>query len=119
MYSLFINTSKPNVVVALMKDGKVVARQEWPADRDLKKALLEVINTLMERYQLTSQDINRIAVHGGPGHFGGVRAGVTVASTLAFAWQKDLISLSGDNEEAMMRRIPDATAVAAIKPNYE
>jgi tRNA threonylcarbamoyl adenosine modification protein YeaZ len=118
MMALVINTAGPQAVVYLVRDQDVLVRQEWTADRSLGKALLEVIENLLERYHIKPEDIDRIGVHGGPGHFGALRSGVSVASALATAWKTDLVQLSGAGDDEILAALQAAAPVAAIAPIY-
>lgn len=119
MITLLLNTSQPTAVVMLLRDNDILARQEWTADRHLGKVLLEVIEVLLERYHIKSADLDRIAVHGGPGHFGALRAGITVASSLAVAWKKDLVQLSKIAEADLIQEALGAKPRAVVLPLYK
>ena len=52
------------------------------------------IKNILEENNLTLQDIDLFAVNHGPGSFTGIRAGVTVAKTLAKELNKNVIGIN-------------------------
>lgn len=72
--------------VALFDDGAMVAGEFHVLGRGHAERLVPMIAELPERGRA-----NRIAVARGPGSFTGVRIGLAVARSLAFAWQAELV----------------------------
>lgn len=97
---LFLRTDSPTCYVGL-KDGDELKEFEWEAKRELAKGLLAFIEECLERYNASWDGIEGIVVFRGPGSFTGLRIGVTVANTVAYAqnivvvgelgeeWQRD------------------------------
>lgn len=81
----------------LHSDGQEVARHDWHAGRQLAKELLAAIHDLLESQEKDWQDLTGIIVYKGPGSFTGLRIGVTVANTIAYAQHIPVIAAEGDN----------------------
>ncbi|HEX7259592.1 MAG TPA: tRNA (adenosine(37)-N6)-threonylcarbamoyltransferase complex dimerization subunit type 1 TsaB, partial [Candidatus Saccharimonadia bacterium] len=58
---------------------------EWDAGRQLSKQLLSRIETLLQTQKASWDDLSGIVVFRGPGSFTGLRIGITVANTIAYA----------------------------------
>lgn len=89
---LFIDTSFSVAHVALISSGKVISCAEVKADNTLSDIIFSEIDKLFINY--SKKDITKIFVATGPGSFTGVRIGVTIAKTLAWALKCDLIAIS-------------------------
>lgn len=85
MITLFINTCTDNVCLALLKDKKKIFVHEQTYNRDMSKHLLYQLNKLFTDNDLTVSDLTNIVCAVGPGSFTGIRMGITVAKTLAYA----------------------------------
>ncbi|MBI3255458.1 MAG: tRNA (adenosine(37)-N6)-threonylcarbamoyltransferase complex dimerization subunit type 1 TsaB [Candidatus Andersenbacteria bacterium] len=118
MNCLLINTSKPQVLVVLMKDGRVVAQESWAGDKTLGTKLLSVIDELLVKNSLKLEDVDRIAVHGGPGHYSALRSGVVAATFLAQGAGKDLVQVTGDGLEEMVEQALTHVPVKVIVLTY-
>ena len=60
----------------------------------MSSKILPIIDKGLKDLNLKLNDIDKIFVVNGPGSFTGIRVGVTVAKTIAWALKKDIISLS-------------------------
>lgn len=94
MMCLFLNTSSNYLHVALLKDSNVVDEVYEKFDRDLSKMALFRVRELLGRNGLVPSDVDKLYVVNGPGSFTGLRVGVTIAKTFAWALDKELYSLS-------------------------
>ena len=72
-------------------DGAVMrARVPLGGAAGLEAALTDDLDLLFERAEARPRDVRRIAVTIGPGGYTGVRLGVTLAKSLAYAWGAEL-----------------------------
>jgi hypothetical protein len=74
----FISTSSPMVTVAILEDGVVLASRTESAPMRASGAVMRLLEEMRTRVDLYVADV-------GPGSFTGVKVGVTIAKTLAFA----------------------------------
>lgn len=72
-------------------DGAVMrARVALGGEAGIEAALTDDLDLLFERAATRPRDVRRIAVTIGPGGYTGVRLGVTLAKSLAYAWGVEL-----------------------------
>ena len=84
MYSLYIDTHYTEVCVVLFKDKKVLDKEVVKTSLKHSVITMPTIKELIERNNITVDDINEVIVCNGPGSFTGVRIGVTIGKTMAF-----------------------------------
>ncbi|MCW5945590.1 MAG: tRNA (adenosine(37)-N6)-threonylcarbamoyltransferase complex dimerization subunit type 1 TsaB [Fimbriimonadales bacterium] len=101
MTLLVVSTSSPKVSVALLRDGSLIADKNEIAPRAASGTSIRLMQSLLSENGLTLKDVDLFVADIGPGSFTGVKVGVTLMKTLAFALGKkcagvsafDLISL--------------------------
>jgi len=80
MWKIYIDTSdRYKKSVQLLKDDKIM--DEIVGDKDP----IVMINELLQRNDLTPQDISEFEANPGPGSFTGLKIGVTIANVLNWA----------------------------------
>ena len=94
MKFLFIDTSTLYLNVAIIDNNKIVFNHKEQVEKDMSSKIIPIIDKGFKECSLNIKDINKIFVVNGPGSFTGVRIGVTVAKTIAWALKIDLIPLS-------------------------
>ncbi|HZN66118.1 MAG TPA: tRNA (adenosine(37)-N6)-threonylcarbamoyltransferase complex dimerization subunit type 1 TsaB [Tepidisphaeraceae bacterium] len=82
---LALETSGRVGSVALTEDGNVVAEEQFPHGLKHAAGLVPMIDRLCSARGWKPADVREIYVSAGPGSFTGLRVGITVAKTLAFA----------------------------------
>ncbi len=82
---LVINTSSPQARISLYKDGVPLGEKTWTADQRLGTVLVQQIEGLLRECKITKKELTEIIVNKEGGHWGAVRTGVTVATTLGEA----------------------------------
>lgn len=92
---LNIETSTTNCSVSLSNEGEtLVLKEDNNANYSHAESLHLFIDEVLKSANLSSKDINAIAVSKGPGSYTGLRIGVSAAKGLSFALDIPLISVS-------------------------
>lgn len=91
---LSIETSTTAGSVALHKDGQLMAAYELHVDKSHSGALTPMIEQLFLYTGVALQDVEAIAIAGGPGSYTGLRIGTSTAKGLCFALDKPLIAIN-------------------------
>ena len=94
MISILIDTSTSNLTVSIINSKEVIYKYQETILSDMSSKLLPIIDNGLKEHNLKLENIDKIFVVNGPGSFTGIRVGVTVAKTIAWALKKDIISLS-------------------------
>ena len=94
MICLFIDTSSIDVSIAIIKDKKIISSitKEIPNEHSIYTT--QYIEDMLKEANITPKEINKIMVVNGPGSFTGVRIGVTIAKTMAYLLNIDVIPVS-------------------------
>jgi tRNA threonylcarbamoyladenosine biosynthesis protein TsaB len=91
---LALDTSSLVASVALMDDrillGECILKHE---KKTLSRELVFIIQNLLDNLQVSVSDIDLFAVSKGPGSFTGLRIGVTITKTMAYALDKPVIGI--------------------------
>jgi tRNA threonylcarbamoyladenosine biosynthesis protein TsaB len=106
---LIIDTALEEAIVALSKDGKIIAELTNIETHSHASFIQVAIAKLLEAQQIAINELDAIAVTLGPGSYTGLRVGLATAKGIAYTLQKPLIGLSTLN----------AMAFAAIKLSYQ
>lgn len=91
--TLFIDTSTEYLTVALIKDDMVLKMSTMSSSEHSKYAMIE-IEKLFNDTGIDRKSVSKIMVTNGPGSFTGVRIGVTIAKTYAWACNINIIPIS-------------------------
>lgn len=118
MIAFLIDTSKPQVQVVLIKDSEILGKESWMGDKTLGTKLLSVIDELLAKSSLKLEDVDRFAVHGGPGHYSALRSGIVAATFLAQGAGKDLVQIDADEMDEMITQAMVHPSVKGITPRY-
>ena len=94
MISLFLDTSSKRLNVFLVKDGNIIYEKNLETINDHAKYVVPFIEEALINNKLDTKDINKIFVVNGPGSFTGTRIGVTIAKTLAYSNNINVIPVS-------------------------
>ena len=93
MITLFIDTSTTTLTVALIKDDRVIEESTVSSSEHSKHTMPE-IEKLFKKNNIEPKSVNKIMVTNGPGSFTGIRIGVTIAKTYAWACNINIVPIS-------------------------
>lgn len=114
---LHIETSTKVCSVALSHEGKLIDVVEENSDKYIHGEKLTVfIEEIIERNQISLQELDAIVVTSGPGSYTGLRIGVSTAKGLCYALNLPLISVNAIESLAQIAhdKHPTASVCAMI-----
>ena len=94
MKTLYIDTSSSFLYAGILEDTNILQEVKKEFGQDLSKEALPEIDKLFKKAKLKPKDINKIVVINGPGSFTGIRIGITIAKTYAWALNLDIITVN-------------------------
>ena len=95
MRVLYIDTSSDYLYSGIVIDDKLVSSIKKKYEKDLSKEALPKIIELFDKASITPKDLDKIIVVNGPGSFTGIRIGITIAKTIAWALNINITPISG------------------------
>lgn len=95
MRVLYIDTSSDYLYSGIIIDDKLVYSIKRKYEKDLSKEALPKIIELFDEANITPKDLDKIIVVNGPGSFTGIRIGITIAKTIAWALNINITPISG------------------------
>jgi tRNA threonylcarbamoyladenosine biosynthesis protein TsaB len=93
---LLLDTSTPVCKLTLI-DGDSRYDDQWQADRQLAKGLLEYLKEQLQKNGKSFRDITALGAFTGPGSFTGLRIGLTVLNTIADSEKLPIVGAGGEN----------------------
>ena len=94
MKSLLIDTTTSNITVSIIENNNILFEYKETIISDMSSKILPIISNGLNSINLKLKDIDKIFVSNGPGSFTGIRVGVTVAKTIAWALKKEIVPIS-------------------------
>lgn len=94
MRSLLIDTTSSFINVSIIEDNNILYSYNDEIKKDMSSMIIPIIDEGFKTVNFSLNDINKIFVVNGPGSFTGIRIGVTIGKTIAWALKKDIIPLS-------------------------
>ena len=94
MYQLLLDSSNKFLSVGLSKEGKVVDIICYEAWQRQSEMMVTEIDNILKRNNIEKKDLDAVIVGVGPGSYTGVRIGVTIAKTIAYALKIKLYAKS-------------------------
>ena len=112
MKTLFIDSSRKSLSIALANENKLLFVSNVNSYSKHSNYLMSEIASKFKNIGHSINDIDNIVVLNGPGSFTGIRVGVTIAKTLAWALNKKLYLLN--NLEAIKADIENEIVISVI-----
>ena len=94
MTLLYLDTSSSFLYTAIKKDDEIIAEIKEKLDNNLSKFALSRIEGMFKIKNISYDKIDKIIVVNGPGSFTGIRIGLTIAKTLAWAKKIPIVPIS-------------------------
>lgn len=94
MYQILLDSSNILLSVGLAKDGKVIDKISYEAWQRQSEMMVTEIDNILTRNHVDKTQLDGVVVGTGPGSYTGVRIGVTIAKTLAYALKIKLYAKS-------------------------
>ena len=94
MKYFYIDTSSSYLYTGVVEEDKVLYEIKEKLDNNLSTFSLYLIDDMFKKIGIVPKDINKIIVVNGPGSFTGVRIGVTIAKTWAWALKIPITTVS-------------------------
>ena len=94
MKILALETSAKAVSAAVCENGKILCSGYQDTGLTHSRTLMPIVEHILKNTDLTTADLDAIAVAVGPGSFTGIRIGVSAAKGLAFAVNKPAVGVS-------------------------
>lgn len=108
MRILFLSSSTTNLVVAIIIDGKIACQNINNYNQDMSSHIMVVLDEAFKTANIRPEELDKIMVTNGPGSFTGIRIGLSVAKTMAYALNIPVIPIStlemlasGSNEKVV------------------
>jgi tRNA threonylcarbamoyladenosine biosynthesis protein TsaB len=119
MLILTIRSDNPEAEVGLFNDLKKIDYKTWAAHRQLAETIHQKIKMLLYASDKEWSDIEALVVYKGPGSFTGLRIGLTVADSIAFASKIPIVGFTGENWiEAGLNKLISGGNDKSIIPMY-
>lgn len=94
MKYLIIDTCTSSLIISIVQNDKVLAIHEKKLNSDMSTKMIPVMQELFEKLNMKPESIDKIFIAVGPGSFTGIRIGVTVAKTFAWALNIPIVPFS-------------------------
>ena len=94
MKTLVIDTCTNRIIVALADNSTIFSFCNEIIENQMSNVIMEHVEKCFKEAGLDTHEIDRILVAVGPGSYTGIRIGVTIAKTYAWALKKEIIPIS-------------------------
>ena len=116
---LFLRTDSPICLLTLQQDDGNRVEAVWQADRQLAKGLLRHIEDFLGDNDANWNDLSGLVVFQGPGSFTGLRIGITVMNTVAYAQSIPVVGAVGEQwQDEGVARLEAGEDDRIVVPEY-
>lgn len=116
---LGIRTDSPVAELYLYEGTNQLSHETWQADRQLAKQLLGKLESFLAARDKTFSDLTGVFAYQGPGSFTGLRIGLTVMNTTAYALRLPIVGSEGDDWiETSLARLMSSENDEVVLPHY-
>lgn len=92
--TLFVDTSSSNLYAGIVENDILLIEVQKHLGKELSTYALYEVEEMFKKTNKKPQDIDKIVVVNGPGSFTGIRIGITIAKTFAWALKKEIKTIS-------------------------
>ena len=116
---LGVRTDSPVAEFYLYDKEVLKAESTWRADRQLAYGILGQLETFLVENDCAFDELAGLFVYHGPGSFTGLRIGITVLNTMAYAQEIPIVGTGGDDwREAAVRALISGKNDEIVLPFY-
>lgn len=116
---LGIRTDSPVAEMYLYRGVSVIAQKSWQADRQLATGLLSHLEVFLQENDASFDALDGVFVYRGPGSFTGLRIGITVINSIAYAASIALIGGEGEQwRDNAVARLESGERDEVVLPLY-
>ena len=83
MFTILLDSSNTSLTVGLAKDNQMLESVSYEAWQSQSEHMIPELNTLLDKYGVSRDEIKEVVVAIGPGSYTGVRIAITIAKTIA------------------------------------
>ena len=94
MITILLDSSNTNLSVGIAKDNLLLDYVSYEAWQRQSEYMIVELNKLLEKHNVSINDIKEVIVAKGPGSYTGVRIAITIAKTIALAANAILYAVS-------------------------
>ena len=114
MKTFYLDTSSNFLYTAILEDEVIINEIKEKLEKDLSKRTLPKIKEMLLKNNISFDDIKKIIAVNGPGSFTGIRIGLTIAKTLAWAKNIPIIQISSLEAMALSNNIENIDYIVPI-----
>ena len=114
MKTFYLDTSSNLLYTAILEDEVIIDEIKEKLEKDLSKRTLPKIKEMLLKNNISFDDIKKIIAVNGPGSFTGIRIGLTIAKTLAWAKNIPIIQISSLEAMALSNNIENIDYIVPI-----
>ena len=92
-----MRTDSPVSQLYIYRDMECIAEKSWESGRTLARDLLSEITELCKGASISINELDGVLCYQGPGSFTGLRIGITVCNTVAYAGNLPIVGETGEN----------------------
>ena len=83
MFTTLLDSSNTSLTVGLAKNGEMLESVSYEAWQSQSEHMIPELNNLLDKYNVSRDEIKEVVVTIGPGSYTGVRIAITIAKTIA------------------------------------
>ena len=90
---LALNTATTRTYITIVNKDKIIDEISWKAEQNEAETMLPNLQKILDKNNLSWEDLNEIAVITGPGPFTALRVSIAIANALGYGLGKKIIDI--------------------------